>query len=34
MTQFLKNLVMLGAGLAFLAVSGADWALSAGVGVF
>ena len=34
MTQFLKNVVMLGASATFLALSGADWPYALGVGLF
>ena len=34
MTHFLKNVALLGASLAFLALGGADWPLALGVGLF
>jgi hypothetical protein len=33
MTNFLKNLTMLGAALGFLAISGSPWAFAVGVGL-
>ncbi|QKY19212.1 DoxX family protein [Halolamina sp. CBA1230] len=34
MTHFLKNVALLGASLAFLALGGVDWPLAANVGLF
>lgn len=34
MTQFLKNVAMLGGSLAFLALSGVEWPYALGVGLF